>query len=179
MVTGSVSRRYAKALFALAVEAGRVEPWSDALETLGLVLAGAPDVAAALSSPAYSRDQRHDLVAQLAGALRLEAEPTNLLLLLGDRNRLDQLGQVAQAFTALADAHLGKVRAKLTSAFPLDAASVEAISARLDRAAKAQVIVEREVDPALLGGVVAQMGNLVFDGSLRTQLEDLRSSLKR
>ena len=67
----------------------------------------------------------------------------------------------------------------MTSAVPLDAASLEAISARLDRTANARVIVERAVDPSLLGGVVAQMGNLVFDGSLRSQLEDLRNSLKR
>ena len=111
MVTGSVSRRYAKALFELAVEAGRVEPWADAMETLGQVLSSTPDLESALANPAYTREQRRGIVEVLATSLRLDPEPTNLLLLLGDRSRLDQLAQVVQAFTVFADGHLGKVRA--------------------------------------------------------------------
>jgi F-type H+-transporting ATPase subunit delta len=179
MVTGSVARRYAKALFGLAVESGRVEQWNDALEAIGQVLATTPELADALANPAYGRDQRRSLVEVLAGTLKLDVEPANLLLLLGDRNRLDELEPIIQAFTALADAHLGRVRARVTSAAPLDAGALEAIAARLSQAAHGQVILEREVDPALMGGVVAQVGNLVYDGSVRTQLEDLRNTLKR
>jgi F-type H+-transporting ATPase subunit delta len=65
------------------------------------------------------------------------------------------------------------------SAAPLDDASANAIALHLAGATNARVIVEREVDPALLGGVVAQVGSLVFDGSVQTQLEDLRRQLKR
>jgi F-type H+-transporting ATPase subunit delta len=153
MVTGSVARRYAKALFGLAVESGHVEQWGDALHTLGQVLDSTPELSDALASPAYGREQRRDLVRQLAATLSLDAEPANLLFLLGDRNRLGQLGGVIQAFTTLADGHLGRVRARVTSA--------------------------TAVDPAHVGGVVAQVGNLVYDGSVRTQLEDLRATLKR
>jgi F-type H+-transporting ATPase subunit delta len=179
MVTGSVARRYAKALFGLAVESGRVQQWSDALEAVGQVLASTPELVDALGNPAYGREQRRSLVELLATTLNLDPEPTNLILLLGDRNRLDELASVVQAFTALADANLGRVRARVTSAAPLDAAALEAIAARLSRSTQGQVILERAVDPALMGGVVAQVGNLVYDGSVRTQLEDLRNTLKR
>jgi len=71
------------------------------------------------------------------------------------------------------------VRARVTSAAPIDDDSANAMALRLAGATNARVIVEREVDPALLGGVVAQVGSLVYDGSVRTQLEDLRKQLKQ
>jgi F-type H+-transporting ATPase subunit delta len=111
--------------------------------------------------------------------MRLAEEPANLLFLLGDRNRLAALRDVVAAFGELADLELGRLRARVTSAVPLDDASAAAIGERLSASTKKQVIVERAVDPAILGGVVAQVGSLVYDGSLRSQLEDLRKSLKQ
>ena len=179
MIMGSVARRYAKALFSLAVETGRVEPWNESLQSLKEAVEGSPDLRDVLSNPVYSREQRRAIVEQLAAALRLESEPANLLFLLGDRNRLAYLGAIVDTFRALADEHLGRVRAKVTSAVPLDASAAQAIADRLSQATKATVLLDREVDPALLGGVVAQVGSLVYDGSVRTQLEDLRRQLKQ
>jgi len=178
MVSGSIARRYAKALFALAAEKGRVEPWSEAMETLGKVLAAAPDVAEAVADPVRTREERRALVQALAAALKLETEPSSLLFLLADRNRLDRTPDVVRAFRELADAHLGRVRAQLTSAVPLAPGELEALAERLSSTARAKVLLEQRVEPALLGGVVAQVGSLVYDGSVRTQLEDLRKSLK-
>ena len=83
------------------------------------------------------------------------------------------------AFRELADVELGRLRAKVTSAVPLDDAAVDAIAEKLSAATQKKVLVERAIDPAILGGVVAQVGSVVYDGSIRTQLEDLRSTLKR
>jgi F-type H+-transporting ATPase subunit delta len=179
MITGSIARRYAKALFSLAVEKGRVEAWNDALFALGKAVEASADLRDVLSNPAYDRDARRGIVARLAEAMKLDAEPANLLYLLGDRNRLDSLGAIVGAFRELADQELGRLRAKVTSAVPLDEAAALAIAEKLSAATKKQVIVERAVDPAILGGVVAQVGSLVYDGSLRTQLEDLRRTLKQ
>jgi F-type H+-transporting ATPase subunit delta len=179
MIVGSIARRYAKALFGLALEQGRVEPWSDALVALQGAIDGSADLQDVLENPVYSKEQRRAVVGQLAQALRLDADPANLLALLAERNRLGYLARIVQTFRELADAKLGRVRAKVTSAAPIDDASANAMALRLAGAANAKVIVEREVDPSLLGGVVAQVGSLVFDGSVRTQLEDLRRQLKR
>jgi F-type H+-transporting ATPase subunit delta len=179
MMTGSIARRYAKALFSLASEGGRVEGWNDALQTLKKAVEGSPDLRDVLSNPVYAKEQRRAIVAQLASALELDPEPTSLLYLLADRNRLAYLGALVDTFRDLADAHLGRVRARVTSAVPLETAAAQAIADKLVSNAKATVVVERAVDPALLGGVVAQVGSDVFDGSLRTQLEDLRKLLKQ
>jgi F-type H+-transporting ATPase subunit delta len=179
MISGTIARRYAKALFGLAVDAGRVEAWANSLVSLQQVVDGSPDLQDVLANPVYSRDQRRAIVEKLAAALSLDAEPRDLLFLLGDRNRLAYLGAIVLTFRDLADAHLGRVRAKVTSAVPLEDQAAQSIADKLSQATQAKVLLDRSVDPVLLGGVVAQVGSLVYDGSVRTQLEDLRQQLKR
>ncbi len=179
MLIGSIARRYAKALFSLAVETDRVEAWAQSLEALRTAVDASADLRDVLSNPVYAREQRRAIVEQLAAALKLEAEPANLLFLLGDRNRLAYLAAVVATFRDLADQHLGRVRARVISAVKLDDVAAQAIAEKLSQAARAKVLLEREVDPSLLGGVVAQVGSLVYDGSIRAQLDDLRQQLKR
>ncbi len=179
MIPGSIARRYAKALFSLAVEKGRIEPWSDSLLALGQAIEGSAELRDVLQNPAYPRETRAAVMARLTEPFRLDAEPAALLQLLGERNRLGGLTAIVAAFRELADVELGRVRARVTSAVPLDDAAVNAIAEKLSAATQKKVLVERAVDPAILGGVVAQVGSVVYDGSIRTQLEDLRSTLKR
>jgi F-type H+-transporting ATPase subunit delta len=179
MIPGSIARRYAKALFSLAVEKGRIEPWSDALQALAKAVEDSAELRSLLSNPAFPREARTAIVTRLSTELKLDPELAALLQLLGERNRLGGLAGIAAAFRELGDVELGRLRAKVTSAVPLDDASIAAIAEKLSAATKKQVLVERAVDPAILGGVVAQVGSTVYDGSLRTQLEDLRTTLKR
>ncbi|HTT72484.1 MAG TPA: ATP synthase F1 subunit delta [Anaeromyxobacteraceae bacterium] len=179
MSAGSIARRYAKALFELAVERGEVEAFADALISLKRALAAAPELEDVLVNPVYTREQRRGIAAELARELALPRDLANLLALLADRNRLGELGGVAEVFGGLADEKLGRVRARVVSAVPLEAAAAERLSERLARATRASVIVERAVDPELVGGVVAQVGRFTYDGSIKSQLEDLRRALKR
>ncbi|HZY06074.1 MAG TPA: ATP synthase F1 subunit delta [Anaeromyxobacteraceae bacterium] len=179
MITGSIARRYAKALFALAEERGRLEPWLESLTALEQAVAASADLRDALSNPVYAKDERRALAGELARALRLDDEPRNLMALLADRGRLESLLGVVDHFRALADRKLGRVRARVVSAVPLAEASAREIAARLAQAARAEVILDQAVDPSILGGVIAQVGSLTYDGSVRTQLEELRRSLTR
>lgn len=179
MDSGSVARRYAKALFSLAIEGGRVEAWSESLSTLAGALQAAPDLAAIVGDPLHGRDERRAIAQRLVQAVKLDQDPANLLLLLADRGRLDRLPDVLRAFGELADQQLGRLRAKVTSAVGLDESAVDALAKRLSDLTRTTVLLERTVEPALLGGVVAQVGSVVYDGSLRTQLDDLKRSLKR
>lgn len=177
MITGSIARRYAKALFALAEEKGRVEPWLEALAGLEQAVAGSAELRDALANPVYAREERRAVALELARALKLDEEPRNLLQLLADRGRLESLLGVVDHFRALADQKAGRVRARVISAVPLADAAAREIAARLAQAARAEVILDRTVDPAILGGVIAQVGSLTYDGSVRAQLESLRRSL--
>lgn len=179
MIVGSIARRYAKALFDLAVEAGRVEPWAQGLAALKKAVDSSPELRDLLENPVYTKEQRQAVAAQLAKVLGLDPQPANLLALLADRNRLAYLAGIADTFGELADRKLGRVRAKVTSAVALSEAEAEVLAGKLAAASGSQVLLERAVEPALLGGVVAQVGSLVYDGSLRSQLEVLRRSMKQ
>jgi F-type H+-transporting ATPase subunit delta len=178
MDSGSVARRYAKALFSLAVESGRVEAWSGSLSMLAGALHDVPELAVVISDPLRAREERRAIAGRLAQAVGLDEAPANLLRLLADRNRLDRLGDVLRDFGELADQQLGRLRAKVTTAVPLEAAAIDALSQRLSELTRSSVLLERTVDPDLLGGVVAQVGSVVYDGSVRTQLQDLKRTLK-
>ena len=179
MIVGSIARRYAKALFDLAVEQGKIEAWSQTLLALKQAIEASDELKDVLENPIYAREQRRAIVGKLVAALRLEPEPAHLLYLLADRSRLGHLGAIVEQFGTLADAKLGRLRARVTSAVPLDAAAAQTIADKLAHATRAQVILDRTVDPELLGGVVAQVGSLTYDGSVRSQLEALRKALKQ
>jgi F-type H+-transporting ATPase subunit delta len=179
MIVGSIARRYAKALFGLASESGRMERWQAGLEALKQAVESSPELHEVLANPAYEKGQRRGIAEKMAQALELDEEPANLLYLLGDRNRLGYLPAIVDHFRALADQRHGRVRATVTSAVPLADQDARHLAERLAETTRAEVIVERIVDAALLGGVVAQVGSLVYDGSVRTQLEELRRTLKR
>src|SRR5512145_2223666 len=110
MISGSIGRRYAKALFSLAVDQNRVEPWSDSLRALKAAVDGSTELRDVLQNPVYSKDQRRAVVAKIADALKLDAEPASLLFLLGDRNRLSHVSAIADHLGELADAKLGRDR---------------------------------------------------------------------
>jgi F-type H+-transporting ATPase subunit delta len=179
MIVGSIARRYARALFALAQEQGQVEAWADSLTTLRDVVEDSEELKDVLVNPVYVKEQRRAIAAKLSTALSLDESVANLLALLADRNRLGELNGIVDAFGQMADEKLGRVRAHITSAVPLDAATADRLSAKLAQSARGEVLLDHTVDPSLIGGVVAQVGNLVFDGSIRTQLEDLRRTLKQ
>jgi F-type H+-transporting ATPase subunit delta len=179
MLMGSIARRYAKALFGLALKQDRLEPWSDSLTALQAAVDASFDLQDVLANPIYSHAQRREIVRRLASALKLDDDPANLLLLLADRNRLAYLSAIVASFREFADVKLGRVRAQVTSAVPLDPAAEKALAERLGRATKTHVIVEQAIDTSLIGGVVARVGSLVFDGSLKSQLEAMRRELKQ
>jgi F-type H+-transporting ATPase subunit delta len=179
MIAGSIPRRYAKALFELAVEKGEVEAFAQGLLAIEGAIDAAPELEDVLVNPVYTREQRKAITRRLASRLALPSEISSLLELLSDRNRLRELPGVVEVFGALADEKLGRMRAHVTTAVPLDGAAAERLASQLARTTKAKVILERSVEPHLLGGVVTRVGRFTYDGSIRSQLEDLRSALKR
>jgi len=103
----------------------------------------------------------------------------NLLMLLLERGRLSVLPQIAESYGTLADELSGVIRPMVTSGLKLEPAQVEQISAALAKATGKKVELKVEVDSALIGGVVAKIGDKVFDGSVRTQLARIQDTLQK
>jgi F-type H+-transporting ATPase subunit delta len=173
MVSGSLARRYARALMPLP---GLPEIAID-LRVLAKAMADSTELVTALTNPAIRRNDRRkviDALLQRAGAQQLTK---NLVYLLLDGERMSSLPAISRELDAMLEAKGGVVSATITSAKPLDPSQISQITAALEKLSGKQVQVTRKEDPALLGGVVAKVGDVVYDGSLRTQLRTLREEL--
>lgn len=178
MVNVSVARRYARALLEASAP-GTLVGIADQLDALARLVASNPDLAEVIQNPAYSRAQRHRVVEGLIRLLEPESETLpNFLRLLVDRHRLAMLADVARLFRDMADAKAGRIRGTVVSAVPLDPDSVRQLESTLSRVMQKQVVLDTRVDREVLGGVSTQVGSVVFDGTLRTQLDDLKRALQ-
>jgi F-type H+-transporting ATPase subunit delta len=175
-MSASIGRRYAKAIIAVAEEQDALEQTGDALRLLR-ALAEDPQIAHGLSNPLLSPAARRGLARAIADQFKFRPMMRNFLSLLADHRRLDALVSIADEYQTILDAKLGRVRATFTSAAPLTAEQVDALVSALARKTGRTVLAEQRVDPALLGGVVVDVGGKVYDGSLRTQLEELATTI--
>ncbi len=175
---GSISRRYARALLEVAVPAGTADEVANELEKLSKALAVSEDLRNVLFNPAFDHKQRHAVVDVLGRELGLGTTVHSLARLLVDRDRFGELQWIAQSYRELADEHAGRARASVRTASPLPAEISTRLELALSKAVSRKVTLQTRVDPTLLGGAVAQVGSLLFDGSVKTELEDLRRTLK-
>lgn len=179
MITNAIARRYAKALVQLGAEDGAVEKYQGELSGFEAVLAANPELKAIFTSPAYGIEAKREMLGELLAKLNLSQTVSNFLNLLLERNRLRFLPQIAVSYGILADSLSGVVRPTLTTALPLEESQVAGIKGALEKATGRKVVLNVVVEPSLLGGVVAQIGDKVFDGSVKTQLTRLQDILQK
>jgi len=177
MVNVSIARRYARALLEAAGDSAL--GIGDQLATLVALIGNNPDIAEIAVNPAYSRSQR---LGVLEGLVRLlgPTSPTlgNFLRLLVERHRLVLLPDITRLYRDMADAKAGRVRGTVVSAVELDSGAVKQLEKTLSQLLDKQVVLDARVDQTVLGGVSTQVGSVVFDGTLRTQLDDLKRVLQ-
>lgn len=176
MVNVSIARRYARAL--LEASGPAADQVLAELQEFVVALESSKELNDVISNPAYSRSQREAVLEALLTARPPNVALANTLRLLNDRNRLAQVGDIARLYRDLVDVRMGRVRGKVTSATPLDAAQLKAVEESLQKLTQRDVLLEAKVDKKLLGGMTAQVGSVVYDGSLRNQLDQLARDLK-
>jgi F-type H+-transporting ATPase subunit delta len=174
---GSVSRRYARALFSIGVDRGSFEQLGKELDAVADLLTGSAELRQALENPVFKGSEKRAVLQSLLPRVAPTPDVQKFVLLLLERRRLPAVPAIARAYREMADLHTGRVRAHVTSAQPLGPAELERVRQSLARRTGKQVILEASVDPALIGGLVARVGDLVLDGSVRTQLGALRDRL--
>lgn len=174
-----LARRYAKAIFDLGSEQNNLDKVGLELRTLVKAMKDSPELAQTLASPAIRRSDRRKVIDALLQ--RIGAQPTtkNTVNLLLDGERLSSLPAISREVDAMIEAKAGRVAAEVVSAKPLDPSQLSQITAALEKLSGKKVSVSKREDPDLLGGVVAKVGDTVYDGSLRTQLRTLRDELSK
>lgn len=179
MASAGAARRYARALFGLARDAGELDAVRAELTAMAAVLEETPELRGALFRPLHPAAQRKAALAALAERLGASVMLQNFLQFLIDQRRLIDFATIHAEYERLADEASGRIRAEVISATPLAEAQVQRLREVLARRSGRDVDVKPRVDESLLGGVVAKVGDLIFDGSLRTQLRQLRASLTK
>jgi F-type H+-transporting ATPase subunit delta len=174
-----LARRYAKALFSLGKEQGKTEEYSGMLGALaGLYADGAAGVGDAVTNPLYPLDVRQKVMAKIAESMQADAIMTSFLNLLIEKKRADILPDIAEAMQGMVDKDQNISHGSIVSAVELDNALLEKIQATLEKLTGNKVILETQVDPSIIGGILAKVGDLVLDGSIKTQLNGLKESIK-
>ncbi len=177
-ITAGLAGRYAVALFDLARESNAIDAVSRSLAALRSGLAESADLSALIASPVVGRGDAAKAVAAVAAAMKLDSLTTKFLGVLADNRRLADLRRMIDAFDAIVADHRGEVTAKVTSAHPLTAEQLKELTANLKTRVGRDVAVATTVDPAILGGLVVQLGSQLIDGSIRTRLNSFATAMK-
>jgi F-type H+-transporting ATPase subunit delta len=177
MVTGSLARRYAKALLEIGIASQSFDALGKELERTATTFVSSPDLRNAMENPVFPLEKRRLVLEELTRRLGLSKVVRNFVMLLLDKGRIAALPDIARAHRDLVDQHAGRVRATITSARPLDPALEQRLKNALERESGKVVLLEKKEDPSIVGGLVTQLGDVVYDGSVRTQLKQLREEL--
>jgi len=173
-VASAAAKRYAKAVFELAQQEGRVEHWERSLTRLRELFSD-PKVASLLSNPTIAAGERMQFVSE--SPQLVDPEATNLAKLLIESNRVRDMDGIADEYERLADEAAGRVRALVTTAIELDAHDRDRIAQDLSKRLNKEVKLQVVVDPRILGGLKLQYGDHVVDGTVATKLQQLRRRL--
>ena len=173
----TIARPYAEAVYRLAKQNNALAKWSDMLQFAAAVAAD-PQMPGLIGNPKVTSHQLENLFLSLCEK-QLDDQGKNLIKLLIENKRLQLLQDIADGFEALKAEQEGMLEATITSAFPMSDAQlsdlVKVLESRFGRKIEASVV----VNPELIGGVKVEIGDQVFDTSVRGRLQTMAYTLKR
>jgi F-type H+-transporting ATPase subunit delta len=175
----AVARRYANALLLIGKEDGKAEQYREELNSFTQLMENEAELNQAICNPLYNAGGRKKVLQTVIKKLNLSKVMSSFLLLLFDKGRIGFLGDVNDFYQKLADELKGIARASLVSAVELSSETIEKIRDSLSQKTGKDIILEVAQDPSLIGGVVTRIGDLVLDGSVKTQLINMKEALKR
>jgi F-type H+-transporting ATPase subunit delta len=173
----AVANRYARALADVIASTGNYRPLLSELEDFGAAYRQSLELREVCETPVVPMAQKLSVLEALAGRLGSSHVTFNFLRVLASHYRLPLLDEILQAFRSISDARLGVVRVKITSASDLSSEEQDVLRARFDELTRKQSELEFNLDHGLIGGLVAQIGSTVYDGSIRGHLNRIREQL--
>jgi len=173
----NVATRYARALLdALPTEQGAEEA-DQFLTALARAVDESDEFRSLMFAPAVPRQARVAVLSGLAQQHGMPERMVNFLRTVVENNRTRSLGSIAEVFHEEREKAAGIVPAEITTAIPIADDLVQRAQAALERVCGKRVRLTTRTDPDLLGGAVTRLGSTMYDGSLRTQLERLRTKM--
>lgn len=171
----TIARPYAQAVFEIAKQDKSFDQWTKSLEALACAVSN--EQFAYMLSEASSNEAASKLIIELLGDL-LDEKGQNFVHVLGENNRFMVLPEIYQEFIRLRDDYLKVQAVEIVTARPLKPEDEKALVAKLEKKYQVKVSVTRTIDPSIMGGVIIRIGDEVIDGSVKTNLSRLSSTLK-
>jgi F-type H+-transporting ATPase subunit delta len=179
MSSGSLARRYAKALMEIGTEDGSYKRIGQDVAALANAINVSDELSSLLSNPVFPRSDREKIILAILQRVGASHTVINFAKLLLDRERVAVIPDISRELTAMIDDLSGQVTAEILTAAPLTSSQQAELKTTLEKISGKKILIEIKEDRTLLGGVVAKVGDLVYDGSLRTQLRELRRTLAK
>jgi F-type H+-transporting ATPase subunit delta len=179
MASSAAARRYARALFSLAKDEHRVREVGNELDLLAKLFDESVELRDALLTPLHPVEERKAVLRAVSEREQTSATLQNFYSFLIDQRRLVDFPGIHDEYKRLSDEDAGLMTAEVVAASPLDDRRRDRLRRALSERTGREVQLDIRVDPELIGGAIARVGGLVFDGSLRTQLSQLRANLTK
>lgn len=179
MSVETVARRYALALADVVGKSGEAEIAKTELRQWEAMMTANSDLLNAFRNPAINHASKEKLLETLIAKTAPSRTTANFLRILLRNNRLTELGQINEKFDSVLEERSGAIAAKIVSARPLSAAEQAELQNNLSRLTGKNVSLNFDIDQSIIGGVVTKIGSTVYDGSVRTQLENLKEHMIR
>jgi len=167
-------RRYAQAIFEIALEKKELERWQSDLQKIVEAI-GDETFLAAMESPKIKIDDKTKLLNQRLGDINPLAY--NLVHLLITRGGIGMIGDITEEFQRMVDSYHGIQTAEVITAVPLDDNDKKRLADNLGAMVGTKVVLKSEVDPEIIGGIIARVGGKLLDGSTRSKLAALKREL--
>jgi F-type H+-transporting ATPase subunit delta len=173
-----LAKRYAKAIFAVGQEQGKFEEYNDILSGLADLFRQHPEVVDALTNPLYPMDVKEKVMSGMIKSMKVDAIMGNFLNLLVQKKRAVILPEIAEAYQEMVDEAKNISHGSVISAIELSGALKQNVQNVLEKLTGKKVELTTSVDPSIIGGIIAKVGDMVLDGSIKTQLAGLKDSIK-
>lgn len=173
----NISKRYARAFFEIAAEEKKLEQLHSELNQFSSMITQNKALKEFLANPIIEQDDKKAVVEKIISKLNFSKMTVNFLKLLVDKKRIDSLPDIEICYRQLMDEALKKVRINVKTAFPLSSKMRDYIIANMEKISGRKVDITVETAPELLGGVIISVGDTLYDGSVKSQLNNMRNLL--
>ena len=179
MIKEIVAKRYARSLISIGQEDGQYRPYGEELDRFEELLSTNEQLREVMENPIYNVNDQKALLKTLSSRLSLSPMVTNFLNLLLDKRRMSYFLDICRQYRNMIEDISGITSATIVSAIELPKEDIEKIRERFSKITGKEVHVNVEKDPSLIGGLVAKIGDTLYDGSIRTQLYTIKELLAK
>ncbi|MCX8022875.1 MAG: ATP synthase F1 subunit delta [Syntrophorhabdaceae bacterium] len=177
MISQSIAKRYANALFAVGVKDGKYMEYLDELEGILKLFLEEQRIGKALMLPIIEMEKRREILTELMRSLKTSSAVANLFTMLLEKNRMSYLNMIKDIYRELVDEKEGKVRGVLYTPYPVEDELKGRIEEELTKKFQKDVILNQVEDRGLIGGIKVMIKGTIIDGSVKRQLEILKENI--